>query len=162
VWVKGHDLRTLALAATKQLGASHHQCDYALVSPETATTRRAFLEITHPDDDALVGPMAAPLPTPAIQDKAFTLDALDRALGFARLGDSLRPVDNDDPRRLLAIVTYSPLHERHPCPPAQQPHETTAQYKQRYDAAERHHMDRTSQQGLHLVRYDVPPEEWTA
>lgn len=45
VWIEGHDVRTLALAATKQLGVSHHQCDYALVSPETTTAKRAFLEI---------------------------------------------------------------------------------------------------------------------
>ena len=65
VWIKGHDLRTLALAATKQLGATHQQCEYALVSPETCSTR-SLLEIAHADGDVLVGPIAAPLPTPTI------------------------------------------------------------------------------------------------
>ncbi len=164
VWIKGHDLRSLALTATRQLGVAHHQCDYALTSPGADTTRRAFLEIAHPDGDVLVGPMAAPLPTAAMEGKAFTLDALLGVTGFAGLGSDDPPSEErrDDPRRHLVVVTYSPICERHPFPPARQPRETDAQYQQRYDAAERVRIERSSQQGLHLVRYDVPPEDWTA
>jgi len=162
-WIKGHDLRTLALAATKQLGATHSQCEYALVSPETST-KKAFLEIAHADGDVLVGPMAAPLPTPTmLENGPFTLEALVNVLGFAELDDgALIPPGNEHPRQHIVIVTYAPLCERYPFPPVRQEGETDAQYQRRYDAAERMRIERTSQQGIHLVRYDVPPEEWTA
>jgi hypothetical protein len=162
VWIKGHDLRSLALTATRQLGVAHHQCDYAITSPGTGATRRALLEIAHPDGDALVGPMAAPLPTAAMEGKAFTLDALLDVAGFAGLGSDCPPCGSEDPRWHLVIVTYSQIHERHPFPPARQPQETDAQYQPRYDTAERIRIERSSQQGIHLVRYDVPPEDWTA
>jgi hypothetical protein len=162
VWIKGHDLRSLALVATKQLGVTHHQCDYALTVPGVGSARRALLEITHPDGDALVGPIAAPMPTAAMEGKMFTLDALLGELGFSGLGSDYPPSDSDGPRRHLAMVTYSPLHERHPFPPVRQPRETDTQYRQRYDDAERIRIERASQQGVHLVRYDVPPEDWTA
>src|SRR6266498_5411986 len=106
-WIKGHDLRTLALAATKQLGATHAQCEYALVSPET-TTKKAFLEIAHADGDVLVGPMAAPLPTPAmLANGPFTLDALVNVLGFAELDDALIPSGSEAPQQHIVIVTYA-------------------------------------------------------
>jgi hypothetical protein len=161
VWIKGHDLRTLALAGTRQLGVPHHQCRYALISPDTKMTRRAFLEITHPDGDALVGPMAAPLPAPAMTDRGVALDALVDALGFGALGQDTE-CEEEGVRRHIVIVTYAPLYEHHPFPPVRDPRETDAQYQQRHKAAEGLRVERTSQQGIHLVRYDVPPEDWTA
>lgn len=161
VWIKGHDLRTLALAATRQLGVTHHQCDYALIAAEAKTTRRAFLEITHPDGDALVGPMAAPLPASAMIGRVFTLDALMTVLGFGALSSDAES-EEQEVRRHVVIVTHTPIHERQPFPLTRDLRETDAQYEERYNAAEGIRMERTSHQGIHLVRYDVPPEEWTA
>jgi hypothetical protein len=62
IWIKGHDFRTLALAATAQLGAPHDACEYTLVSRESIP-KSTFLEVAHATGRAIVGAMAAPLPT---------------------------------------------------------------------------------------------------
>jgi len=173
VWIKGHDLWTLALAATRQLGATPDQCRYALVSPETkAATASAFLEVAYADSDALVGPMAGPLPPPAMpKDCQLSLDTLLAVLGFDQPGGgnfagsgsgSESDSDSHCLRQYTVIVTYSPIWQRHPFPPVRQDNETDAQYGQRFDAAEQIRIERTRHQGIHLVRYDTPSKTWTA
>jgi hypothetical protein len=163
VWVKGHDFRTLALAVTAQLGFNQDSCQYTLVSPDTGHgPESAFLEVTHGASDALLGPMASPLPMPASSDQRFSLDALIDA-------PSRRITDRDPDRgaqchdgQYQVIVTYTPICERNPFPPVRQERETDAQYKERFDAAERTRIERARYQGIHVVSYDIPPKDWTA
>jgi len=163
VWVKGHDFRTLAFAATAQLGATPDRCEYTLVSPGVGPPS-AFLEVTHANGDALLGPMASPLPTPALRDRRLSLKALIEALGLEEPSGGLadRDCEPDRGSRYQVIVTYTPICERDPFPPVRQERETDAQYKQRFDAAERTRIERARQQGMHVVFYDVPPKDWTA
>jgi hypothetical protein len=151
VWVKGHDFRTLALAVTAQLGFNQDSCQYTLVSPDTGHgPKSAFLEVTHGASDALLGPMASPLPIPASSDQRFSLDALIDALGLEGPSPSRRITDRDPDRGgehhglYQVIVTYTPICERNPFPPVRQERETDAQYKERFDAAERTRIERTA------------------
>jgi hypothetical protein len=161
VWIKGHDLRTLARAAVTQLGVAEQDCAFALVSPDAGATPRAFLELSHADGDALVGPMAAPLPTPTMSDRGGTLESLLEATGFAGLERTIAP-DSFDPRRYLAVVTYAPICAVESFPPQRRPHETDADYQRRYEAVEHVRIERGSQQGFHVLRYDMRPKDWTA
>jgi hypothetical protein len=83
IWIKGHDFRTLAVAATAQLGVGKEQCDYGIAWPDPGKAS-VLLEIAHPDCEALVGPMARPLPPAAMRlDEHLSLDGLPSELGFA-------------------------------------------------------------------------------
>ncbi len=155
VWVKGHDFRTLAIAATEQLGATPDRCEYSLISPETKEgPKSALLEVTHAegDGDALLGPMASPLPSDPLLDRRFSLDALIDTLGLDGLDGHYQ-----------VFVTYSPICEwAPPSPPMRQERDVDLRYNQGIDAAEKLRIERSRHQGIHLLDYDVPPKAWTA
>ncbi len=159
VWIKGHDLRTLALAATAQLGVTEDQCEYGIVLPETAKTL-VFLEVSHPNGDALVGPMAGPLPPSTLPlEEHFSLDALIMLLGLDTLDGSVPERRAERTGRHTVVVTYLPICQREPFPPQRQARESEAAYQERF---ERMRIDRSSRQGIHVIAYDVPAQEWTA
>jgi len=162
VWIKGHDLRALGLAATAQLGTTEDQCKYGMVVPETAKTS-VFLEVAHREGDALVGPMAGPLPPPTMaMEYRVSLDALVAMLGLALPDGDISGRGADCCGRYIVIVTYSPIWQRNPFPPIRQENETDAKFQERFDAAERIRLERTRHQGIHVIAYDVPSQEWTA
>jgi hypothetical protein len=160
-WIKGHDLRTLALEATKQLALTPEQCEYMLFSPPVGTSEPAstsvFLEVVHDGLSALVGPMAGPTPPPTVSpERTYPLEDL-----LLRVG--LRDTDDDgSPRAYPVLVTYAGLFREMAYPPPRQPKEPDAQYATRCATAERVRLDRTRHEGIHVVRYDIPPEQWTA
>lgn len=184
VWVKGHDFRALAIAATEQLGATPERCQYSLISPDTRQgPRSSLLEVTpvggQDDADALLGPMASPLPTELLIDRRFALEELIELLGFERplhdasLGDSGSLDDVAETaamscgldrscRQYQVIVTYSPICNWEPRLPKRRLREVDVRYSQRIDAAERVWIDRARYQGIYLLAYDVPPCEWRA
>jgi hypothetical protein len=131
VWIKGHDLRTLALAATARLGAEESQCRYRIVVPESIKAS-VFLEVDHREGDALVGPTAGPLPPPTMPvDEVFSLDALIVVLGLVPSQGA------DQAGRYHVVVTYSPIRARDPYPPVRAERETDTQYQERRRLAER-------------------------
>jgi len=159
VWIKGHDLRALALAATAQLGVTEDQCEYGVVLPETANSH-VFLEISHLNGDALVGPMAGPLPPSTMPlDEHFPLDALIVHLGLETLDGAAPGRHGERPGRYTVVVTYLPIWQRQPFPPDRQARESDAAYQERF---ERIRIERSSRQGIHVVAYDRPAQEWTA
>ncbi len=155
VWVKGHDFRALAIAATEQLGATPDRCEYSLISPDTTQgPKSALLEVTHADGDvdALLGPMASPLPSDVLLDQRCSLDTLIDTLGLDGLVG-----------RYQVFVTYSPICEWDPPPPpTRQERDVDLRYNQGIDAAEKLRIERSRHQGIHLLDYDVPPKSWTA
>lgn len=161
VWIKGHDFRTLALAATAQLGAAEDQCEYGIARPDM-TKASVLLEVAHPDGDALVGPMTGPLPPPTMSlGEHFSLDGLLAELGFATRDGCWARLGSSRPGQYEVVVTYSPIWKRHPFPPEREGDETDAQYRARYEAGEVMQIERVRYQGIHLIRYEVPPRDWT-
>jgi hypothetical protein len=156
VWIKGHDLRALALAATAQLRVAVDQCAYGIVRPESVESS-LFLEVDHPEGDALVGPMAGPVPPPSMSaDERRSLDDLIAALGFSQ-SPGARQLGHYE-----VIVKYSPIGARPRYPPVREKRDTDAHYQKRLDAAQEWWIERARHQGIHLVKYDVPPRDWTA
>jgi hypothetical protein len=159
VWIKGHDFRTLAAAATVQLGAAEDQCRYGIVWPETGKDR-LFLEISHPNGEALVGPMAGPLPPATMPlDEQFSLDTLIIQLGLDTPNGDVQRRDAVGSSRYAVMVTYSPIWQPRPFLPRQDARETDTE---RQDQFERARIERSSRQGFHVIAYDVPAQEWTA
>jgi hypothetical protein len=163
VWIKGHNLRSLAVAATTQLGVTPERCEYALVRSDGGV-KSAWLEVTHADGDALVGPFAGPLPPSTMsRERTFSLDALLALLGFDSTSDHhLEHDDTAHPRDYLVVVAYSPISHQQPFPPVRQPREDDRRYAERRRVAENTRIERSRLQGFHLVSYDVAPKDWTA
>jgi hypothetical protein len=169
VWVKGHDFRTLALAATEQLGSMPDGCRYSLISPDTKHgPTSALLEITpadgEDDADALLAPMGSPLPTESLLDRRFSLDELIALLGLEQPVSDAGPEDpgrveevktaesncasDRSCRQYQVIVTYSPICNWEPRPSTRQLRGVDIRYSQRIDAAERIWIDRARYQGI--------------
>jgi hypothetical protein len=55
------------------------------------------------------------------------------------------------------LVTYAGLFAEMAYPPARQAKESDAQYAARCGSAERVRLERARHEGIHVVRYDVPP-----
>jgi hypothetical protein len=161
-WIKGHDFRTLALAATRQLGVPHEECEYTLVVRESIPDA-AFLEVVHAFGSVLVGAMAAPLPPRTMtKERRFPLNTLLQILGFEppdQVPGSLVPGADV---QYLVLVTYVPLSESNGYPPVREHRETDRHFYTRKEAAERQRLERSRHQGMYMVHYDVPPEHWTA
>jgi hypothetical protein len=168
-WIKGHDLRALALAATEQLAVKPERCEYMLFSPAAVAgaasvshaleSAGVFLEVLHGGLSALVGPMGGPTPPSTIEpDCAYRLDDL---LSRAGLGTNAED-DEDSLRTYPALVTYAGHFRELSYPPPREAHESDAQYATRCATAERIRLERARHEGIHIIRYDVPSAQWTA
>src|SRR5215469_3790447 len=83
-WITGHDFRSVALAATAQLGLPPDRCEYKLFSPDVGKgSVGVLLEVLHEGVSALVGPMGGPaVPPSLIDEQACSLDELVARVGF--------------------------------------------------------------------------------
>jgi len=155
-WIKGHDLRALALAATEQLAVSPDRCEYMLFSPEVVpASAGVFLEVLHGGLSALVGPMGGPsLPSTLSQERAYRLEDLLTQVGLGS--------DDESQRAYPVLVTYAGVLRDVAYPPGREPKECDAHFETRRAAAERVRLERARHEGIHVVRYDVPPAQWQA
>lgn len=155
IWIKGHDLAALALAATEQLGASSDACGYLLFTPKVPHPSGVFLEVVYDGCSALVGPMAGPTPPAALDDgRGYSLPDL-----LAHVG--LGPEDDDAQAHLYPVtVTYSGIFQHEANPPRRKPGEPDHRYRERCAAAESVRVERACHEGVHVVRYDRKPEDW--
>jgi hypothetical protein len=155
IWIKGHDLAALALAATEQLGTSSDACGYLLFSPKVPHPAGVFLEVVHDGCSALVGPMAGPTP-PAVLDheRGYSLPDLLTQVG-------LGPERDDAQAHLYpVIVTYSGIFRDETNPPRRKSRESDQRYRERCAAAEGVRLERACHEGVHVVRYDREPADW--
>ena len=156
-WIEGHDLSSLAGAASVLLGCHPRQCTYALttVGPPGST----FLEVTSSSGEALVGPMAGPLP-PAPSDHPQTLPQLLEDVGLTH--DPVICTDVAGPGRLLVIVRYTSLWDGRLGNPHALPGETTSMFERRRRQEEEDRLDSARHEGFHVLPFSIPPEHWTA
>ncbi len=160
-WIKGHDLRALALAATEQLDLTPDACEYMLFSPDVGTKTVAdpgvFLEVLHAGQSALVGPMGGPtLPPTLAPDRAYSLEDLLSEVGLGA------EIDDTHSRAYPVLVTYAGLFRDIAYPHPREPNESDRTYAARCATAERVRLERTRHEGIHVVRYEVPPKAWEA
>lgn len=153
--IKGHDLLTLALAATEQLALPADQCEYLLFVPKVPHPAGVFLEVVHGGHSALVGPMAGPTPPASVtSDSRYGLRELLTHVGLGP--------DGVTPRTYPVVVTYAGIFRDAACPPARNPIESDRRYHARGAAAESIRLERACHEGIHVVRYPVAPTRWTA
>ncbi len=160
-WIKGHDLRALALAATEQLALSPNECEYMLFSPDIGTKTPAaasvFLEVVHDGHSALVGPMGGPtLPPTLTSDRAYPLEDLLSEVGLGA------EIDDTHARAYPVLVTYAGLFRDMAYPHPREPNESDRTYAARCATAERVRLERTRHEGIHVIYYEVPPKAWDA
>jgi len=168
-WIKGHDLRALALAATELLAVKPERCEYMLFSPAAVAgaasvshaleSAGVFLEVLHGGLSALVGPMGGPTPPSTIEpDSAYRLDDL-----LSRVGLETNAEDEAESARALPVlVTYAGHFHELSYPPPRETHESDAQYATRCATAERVRLERARHEGIHLIHYEVPSAQWKA
>jgi hypothetical protein len=155
-WIKGHDLRALAVAATEQLRLTPDQCEYMLFSPQgVPAAAGVFLEVVHAGMSALVGPMGGPaVPATLSAERTYRLDDLLNRAGFGP--------DADSRFSYPVLVTFAGTYREAACPLAREARESDTQYEARQLAAERTRLARARHEGIHLIQYDVPAEQWKA
>jgi len=186
MWIKGFDLRELALAATALLKGEPTQCGYALYefhgSPEqntqqhrrtqqrqgpaeqsratqagTSSSAGVYLEVVRPNPhaSAIVGPMGGPaLPAILSPERCYSLDEL---LAHAQLGR-----DAATHGAYVVIVKYAGICPHPVSPPPRGKEESDEDYLSRRTANERARVEHARHEGIHVIRYDVPPETWRA
>ncbi len=160
-WIKGHDLRALALAATDQLGLMPSDCEYMLFSPDIGTKTPAdpgvFLEVVRDGHSALVGPMGGPtLPSTLAANRTYPLDELLSEVGLGA------EIDDTHSRAYPVLVTYAGLFRDMAYPHPRQPNESDRTYAARCATAERVRLERTRHEGIHVIHYEVPSKAWEA
>jgi hypothetical protein len=158
-WIGGHDFRALVLAATTHIGASPETCTYTLFSPD-GRDRGVFLELIdrRVNIDAHVGPMSGPVPPASLGvDRYWTFHDFLTLLGFSPTHGG---PNTDD--AYAVMVRDTGIWNASARRPERGLRETPEQFKRRVEAADRAHLDRARHEGMHLVRYAVPPKRWTA
>jgi hypothetical protein len=155
-WIEAEDFRELALAATAQLRLSPDRCEYTLFTPDVG---KAFvgvlLEVVHDGLSALVGPMGGPaVPESLAGEQSCPFDELMFHTGF----------DTDAEARGLHPVTviYAGCFGHGLTSPERHPKESDAQYRVRRASVERVRLERGRHEGFHVLRYEVPADEWRA
>jgi hypothetical protein len=160
-WIKGHDLRALALAATDQLALTPDECEYKLSAPAIGSrapgSAGIFLEVLHARLSAVVGPMGGPTPPSTFAaDRAYALEDLLSGVGLGA------EIDDTHARAYPVLVTYAGLFRDMAYPPPRQAKESDEQYATRCATAERVRVERGRYEGIHVIHYEVPPKEWKA
>jgi hypothetical protein len=157
IWIKGHDLAALALAAAEQLGASSDACEYLLFSPKAPHPSGVFLEVVHDGCSALVGPMAGPTPPDSHDhERRYSLPNL---LAHVGLGSECGGVHS---HVYPVTVTYSGIFRDEANTPSRKSGESDQRYRERCAAAEGLRVERACHEGVHVVRYDREPAAWEA
>lgn len=161
-WIKGFDLRELALAATKLLKSVPNECGYALYAKTAedtkAATAQVYLEVvrTNPHISAIVGPMAGPQP-PAIlsAERCYTLEEL---VAHVQIADG-----SDAEGAYAVIVKHAGIFTNAAyVPPHRKKGESDEAYQKRAEPIEQSRRELAQHEGIHTIHYDVPPDLWRA
>jgi hypothetical protein len=153
-WIKGFDLRELALAATKLLKTTPGQCGYALYT----SASHVYLEVVYgtPHTSAIVGPMSGPKP-PAILSAERCYD-LDELIAHVQIADG-----PDAEGAYAVIVKHAAIFGETAYPlPHRRKGESDAEYAQRAEPIEQARRARAQHEGMHIIHYEVPPDLWRA